>query len=498
MLTVVNAEIKILDYSNSQIIPINTGYAKVQTGTFKLIHVIEPDNFQNLINIIQQTLSYNVSQSHPLYPFLYHEANQLQNHLNRIKPRIKRSLDFIGSAWKWIAGNPDHADFEIIEQKINNALENNNKQVVINRLTMDNINDLARTTNQIVKFIKSHEIPNETFITTLKYKIDLLKEELLNIQNAIHWAKVGIVNSFILSNKEVNIVKHIFEKDSVPFINLEEAFEFSEARIASNNNSLIYIVSIPTTEKKSCSKVLIRPTKSGKFVNKISYKDVLMCNNSTYGIKNTCKSHNKLTICNIQDIENIDNDTCVTNLLQGNAANCTLTSNNLIPTIEEITPGLILLNQYNGTVYINNEPRNLVGTYLLQYQNVTITVANKVYNYFQLTEAKPIPAIFQSRLPGSAIEEVLTLETVNELNLNNTKYIDLLDTKNRWNSIITIGLFIICISLIAKIWTTKTHHVEVRDVVTSTPSVQVPQPQWPAISLANPQQIPRLSKIPYF
>ncbi|XP_065356226.1 probable cyclin-dependent serine/threonine-protein kinase DDB_G0292550 [Calliphora vicina] len=191
----VNAEIKILDYSNSQIIPINTGYAKVQTGTFKLIHVIEPDNLQNLINKIHQTLNYNVSQSHPLYPFLSHEANQLQNHLNRIKPRIKRSLDFIGSAWKWIAGNPDHADFQIIEQKINNALENNNNR-----------------------------------------------------------------------------------------------------------------------------------------------------------IKN--------------------NDTCVTNLLRGNTA----TNNNHIPTIEEIAPGLILLNQHNGTVYINNEPRTFIGTYLLQYQNTSRTI----------------------------------------------------------------------------------------------------------------------------
>lgn len=134
--------------------------------------------------------------------------------------------------------------------------------------------------------------------------------------------------------------------------------------------------------------------------------------------------------------------------MRGDTANCTLTNNDHIPTVDEIAPGLILLNQHNGTIYINNEPRNLIGTFLLQYQNVTITVANKDYNYFQLTEAKPMPAILQSRVPGSAIEEVLTLETVKELNLNNTKHIDFLVTKNCWNLVLTIGLFLVCIILI--------------------------------------------------
>lgn len=363
---------QILDYSNSQIISINTGYAKLQTGTFKLIHTIETDNYQNLINKIELSLYHNVSRTHPLYPFLSHETDQLQSHRDRIKPRIKRSLNFIGSAWKWIAGNPDHDDFEIIEQKMNNVLQSSNRQVLINKLSMENINDLAKTTNQIVKYIKSNEIVNESFIATLKYKIQILKE-LLNIHYAIHWAKAGIINSFILTNNEINIVKQIFEKESIPYI----AFEFSEAKIASSNSSLIYIVSIPTTDVNFCNKLLIKPTKFDKFVNKIQYKEALICNNSTFGIRNPCKSYNKLTICNTEDVKNIDNDTCVTNLLRSHTSNCTLINNNHIPTVEEIAPGTLLLNQLNDTVHINDQPRNLTGTYVIQYHNVSIIVANK-------------------------------------------------------------------------------------------------------------------------
>lgn len=267
-------------------------------------------------------------------------------------------------------------------------MQNNNRQVIVNKLSIDNMNDLAQTTNQIVKYIKSHEIVNESQVSTLKYKIKLLKEELWSIQYVIHWAKAGIVNSFILTNNEINIVKQIFEKDAIPYINLEEAFEFSEVKIASSNSHLIYIVSIPTTDINSCNKLIVKPTKFGKYVNKILYKEVLLCNNSTFGIKYPCKSYNKLTICNRINVENINNDTCLTNLLRSHTSNCTLINDAHIPTVEEIVPGILLLNQINDTIYINEEPRNLSGTYILQYHNASIVVEDKTYKYFQMLDVQ--------------------------------------------------------------------------------------------------------------
>jgi len=45
-----------------------------------------------------------------------------------------RAIEAIGTAWKWLAGLQDHHDYETLENKVNEQLENNNKQVVINRL----------------------------------------------------------------------------------------------------------------------------------------------------------------------------------------------------------------------------------------------------------------------------------------------------------------------------------------------------------------------------
>lgn len=442
---------------------------------------------------MQHNLLQNVSHTHPLYPFLSHELIQLQNHLDRIKPRVKRSINFIGSAWKWIAGNPDHDDFEIIEQKMNNVLQSNNRQIVINKLSLEKINDLANATNKIVKVLELNEITHEHFVTTLKFKIELLKEELVNVQYAIHWAKSGIINSFILSNNEIDIVKQIFEKDQIPFTNLEEAFEFSEVKIACSNTSLIYIVNIPTTTINSCKKLLIKPTKFGKYVNKIEYKELLECKNSTFGIQKDCKSYNKLTICNINNVKQLNNDSCITNLLKSQPSNCTMIKNSNIPTVEEILPGMILLNQFNDSVYINDEQHDLSGTFILQFRNASITIENNTYNYFQVTEFEALPAILQPRLPGSKIEEVVTLETVKELNINNAKAIDLLDIRNKWSSATSLGLSVIAFIVIMFIVTKRRQ--EKNEIIASIPSVHLSLPE---LNTTNLKQIPRLSQIPYF
>lgn len=481
---------QILDYSNSQIISINTGYAKLQTGYLKLIHVIETEDYQNVINTLQQHLRQNINQSHPLYPYLQHELTQLQRHLDRIKPRVKRSLNFIGSTWKWIAGNPDHDDFEIIEQKINNVLSSNNRQVVINNLSLKKIDELTENTNKIIKIVKT----NENFITMLKMKIDLLKEEIVNVNYAIHWAKSGIINSFVLSNTEVNIAKELFEKDSIPFVNIEEIFEFSEVKIASNEKSLIYIVNVPTTNLDSCSKLLIKPTKSGDLINKIDYNEILVCKNESYGILKPCKSFNNLTVCNLNNVKRIEKENCLLNLLKSVEANCTLLRHSTTPTVEEVLPGMILLNQFDGTILINDEQYNLTGTFIIKFQNASITIDNETYNYFQTTYAEPLPAILQPRSPGSKIEEVTTLEFVKRIHLNNTKAIELLNIKNKWSA--AVHLLTIAAALILVLFLIRRKQRPLIETVNLAPPNQLSVPT--SNSTNFPRDVPRLSQIPYF
>ena len=53
-----------------------------------------------------------------------------------------------------------------------------------------------------------------TAILKLKFKLEVIKEEIVNIAYAIH--------SYILSNEEMNIAKNIVNKENLPFINQDE------------------------------------------------------------------------------------------------------------------------------------------------------------------------------------------------------------------------------------------------------------------------------------
>ena len=109
---------------------------------------------------------------------------------------------------KWIAGSPDHEDHDIISSKINNILQNNNNQVLINKLTIDKIIETTNITNNIIKNIQNEKykyIEIDSF-SQWKYKLEIIKE-VLNIAYAIHWTKANIINPFILSNEELDMAR---------------------------------------------------------------------------------------------------------------------------------------------------------------------------------------------------------------------------------------------------------------------------------------------------
>lgn len=152
-------EVQILDYSNSKLVAMHSGLAKVQTGNFKIIHTIDLRSYEIIVREIEDNLVQNVAHNHPQMSYLEYTISQIKAYISRLKPRVKskRSLDFLGTAWKWIAGSPDHQDFEIIEKKINNVLENNSNQIIINRLSLEKIKALTNATNEIIKILKSEQ-----------------------------------------------------------------------------------------------------------------------------------------------------------------------------------------------------------------------------------------------------------------------------------------------------------------------------------------------------
>lgn len=336
-------EIQILDYTNSQVISISTGKAKIQDGNFKLIHIIELDKHQTFLDRMRAILDKELTNDHPLHPYLKHELDEIQTLMDSLKTnRSKRSLNFIGSTWKWIAGNPDHDDFEVIKDKMNNVLENNNKQVIINQLYNERINNITRMANEITNTIHKENKMNDQLAINVQYKLKLMKEEIVNIKYAIHWAKAGIINSLILSNSEIKLAINTIQNENLPYSTPEEALDFANIKIISSKTCLLYIVYIPLTTLALYEKLLVKPVKRNTKITEIKYENIMKNQDKIYSIVNECKTVNSLSICKQNSILDISNNTCLPNILKSRPSKCNHTNDQHIPTVNEISEGLVL------------------------------------------------------------------------------------------------------------------------------------------------------------
>ncbi|XP_059219944.1 uncharacterized protein LOC131995334 [Stomoxys calcitrans] len=77
--------------------------------------------------------------------------------------RIKRGINELGTAWKWITGTPDHDDFIFITNKINDLITNNNRQYVTNSelfKTVERLSTAVRTLtgHAYEKMVRRHRL----------------------------------------------------------------------------------------------------------------------------------------------------------------------------------------------------------------------------------------------------------------------------------------------------------------------------------------------------
>lgn len=451
MLEQCNADIKILDYTNTQLIVLGDGIGKIQNGTLKLIHIIDIQCYINLTNTIEQYVHKNITIRHPLHLYLLHDIDQIHSLIKRIHPRVvrKRSLDFIGTTIKWLAGNPDHQDLEIINGNIDNLVNNNNNQIIINRKTVERINELSSRNNEILASIKG--LDNIKFASDIKtkLKLEIIKEDLKNIEYALHWAKSGIVNSFILSDIEINSIERIMKESNGKFTNIDEQLEFSTVKVAINETCIFYIVSIPISGNNFCENLKLIPVKKNNVINKISHKKILKCNNDIFGIVNECKNFNDVSLCKSKELVNLNNDPCIKNLLTNVKSNCTKINANHITNNEELEPGMLLLNDFNGNITVKKEITTLQGTFIIIFKDTTVEVGTMKYTSKQTSNYQPLPALLQPWGNVDNIEQILSLEMMRELHINNTKHIEAIKRNKTIETTIHISLYIILITTTA-------------------------------------------------
>lgn len=443
---------EILDYSTSEIIALKTGRARVKNGNYKIIHDINLEKYEDAIEEVNTELQTPFIKNHTLYHLLDFELTQVTTQLKKLKHKNRRSLDFLGSAWKWIAGSPDHEDFITIKEKINNVLTNNNRQTVVNDLFQSRLNQLDEYLNKLNNKVESKE--NNEFIAYLQYRLKLIKEDLININYAIHWARHKIINSMIISYNETELLVNILKEEKLPYESKEEALEFSDVKILTNNKIMLYIINIPKTNGIIFNKYFIKPVKKFNRIVEIPENVIISQKfNEFYSIEKECKNFGDLMMCDRNNLKLIKDD-CLKKLINSQPAECKQVNAQHLPMIEEIDDGLLLLNNFNGVLKESEAEKKLNGTFLIKFSNTTITVNNEQYVSIEKTTIQELPVYLQRITSWKQTSEILSLQMMKELHINNTQQIELLANENNTNNILsyisisTVGIIIISLTTI--------------------------------------------------
>lgn len=147
---------RITDCAHSNYVPILDGGVLVWDQYDYLRHSA---NLSNCARLTDETINITdlFPQSHML---LEVDTGHVKNLLSAIKVhnRIARSLDFLGTVLKVVAGTQDADDLERIKVIEAQFVESNNRQVVINSQTQNQINHLTNTVNRMLESTKKKHI----------------------------------------------------------------------------------------------------------------------------------------------------------------------------------------------------------------------------------------------------------------------------------------------------------------------------------------------------
>jgi len=154
---------------------------------------------------------------------------------------MARSLDFLGTALKVIAGTPDAADFDMLKVSEARLIESNNRQAIINTQTQNKINELTEAVNKIIKAKQNNIVDTSHLYEVLLARNRILITEIQNVMLTVTLAKANIINPAIFNQNDLKSV-FVDHPTEVPIISLLEA---SNIRVLKSDSIIHVLIAYP-------------------------------------------------------------------------------------------------------------------------------------------------------------------------------------------------------------------------------------------------------------
>lgn len=348
-----------------EVIPVNTdgGYAifkrnerPIVDSFTKILHIVNLTEYNELIDLIDynaNNLQLESNDEHLI--LLQREMKSLKHSFRILIPQVyknrrsKRGLiNLLGKGMKFLAGTMDDEDaVEIsnhlnnLDQNMNNAMNQLNKQVVINNNLIKNVDEikqhlnkqqkelnnfLTNITNQTNKIISNYN--KSKYVLQLYADITALNKQIDKLMDIILLSRLNVLAHDVLTEEEIE--KYNITVEITPYIQNSVIF---------NGELLIFAICIPKFTKEKYFDAIVVPFPNNKYeMLDIENTEVIIQSNNVYNNK-----EDMLTKRNLKPHLNI----CIRNLFNNNKT-CTFRFSNE-SVIERIFDDLIILKNVNIT-----------------------------------------------------------------------------------------------------------------------------------------------------
>uniref|UniRef100_A0AB38Z2L1 Envelope protein n=1 Tax=Biju errantivirus TaxID=3078397 RepID=A0AB38Z2L1_9VIRU len=428
-ISVALAMIEIRRIDDVPILAFSRGNARIQTSSRYYIHHFNLSSIKHQVEVLK--LDFEQVENNQFTYFLNLKFKHVETMINNLSP-TKRSKrwDALGTVWKFIAGNPDANDLKIINSSINGLIDNNNKQIKINRNLNSQLKAIAQDTKEYVKL--AHAKNSEILSMNILFNLNYLAERLAEITQSISLAKLGIVNENIFSQEEINLIANDIIQQKISIHNPLEAVSLADISIATNTKELVLLIKTPVLDERQFRKIYVYPVPVNKSKILLRNPNYLVNENNYYVVESLGQQiYSKLEK---------DESECIPNILQGIRAACNYTTNPSENEITHIDAGNVVISSYSNLTLTTNcgvTNRTLNGVFHIKYSDCDIIINNETISTKILDiRGEPIPLNLDGiDVAKSNVFLNMTLNDLQELHQETRKqmeYIRLTNTSIAW------------------------------------------------------------------
>ncbi|XP_055617587.1 uncharacterized protein LOC129762971 [Toxorhynchites rutilus septentrionalis] len=412
--------------TNNGLLTLKLDSVKIKLGYDRIIHKINLDEIGQNINYIEK-LANNLNVTDHLQQTIQFKIKKAYEKLTGFYPkRAKRGLiNALGNVIKFIAGNPDQEDLDLINQNLemletnsNKIIDNQIKQVKINNVLQATINKVSKTIRSIKEHVQSQDtiIRKDLELINLILNTDILIKTLEDLKKQIAFSKSNSLNKNILSMAEKDYILKFLESQHIAIKFEDEIYKFVRSVVSLQNNHIIIIVKLPIIEPNEYSLMQLEP---------VNVNGTRIDTNIRYVAKYQQSLYEQSERCFICDNNLPVNDGCISNILTNQKAKCPMHKQPERPIIKEISVGTILIDT-NKAVYILDscgESQIISAPTIIETCNCTVTVQNVTFrsNSKTINKSEYLTPIFGKEI--ETIKQKPDIEEIHQMNIENLEEI---------------------------------------------------------------------------